>query len=48
MLKFSGEAEPKRFLAEGLGAYKREHFAYKELAGTDIIGVRTPKIWGCF
>jgi hypothetical protein len=47
VLKFAGEADSKRFLADGLGAYVQERFAYEEIPA-EMIGVRVPKIYGCF
>ena len=45
VIKFSGEAESKRFLADGLGAYVQEHFAYETIARSDMLGqLRVPKV----
>ena len=47
VVKMSGELEFKRFLAEGLGAYAKEKFAYASLP-RELLSVRVPTVYGCF
>ena len=47
VVKMSGELEFKRFLAEGLGAYAKEKFAYASLP-RELLSVRVPRVYGCF